>query len=241
MAELGSGSGTGYPAALDTDSVLEIDSPSASKTQYRADVPNDTNAAILAIQTELGTDPSGTKASVKEFLQEEHSTNGTHKSWRQVYSNTLASAATSVTISGLDGNTDISYWIVARIIGGTTADIYLQPNGDTASNYGSQRLVGNNTTVSALRNTSETGLKFDSVLANNVTMIKGILYAKSGYGRTFNGETMNQVTGTTINGVVRWDSVWNNTADNITSLVLLSSAASGLGIGTFIEIYALGY
>lgn len=80
MAELGDGGGTSYPGTLDTDNVLEVDSPNASKTKARADVPNDANAAIVAIETELGTDPAGTTANVKTFLQTEHNTDGTHQS-----------------------------------------------------------------------------------------------------------------------------------------------------------------
>lgn len=74
MAELGAGAGTSYPASLDTDAVVETD----GSTYARADVPNDLSAAIIAIQTELGTDPAGTLANVKTFLQTEHNTDGTH-------------------------------------------------------------------------------------------------------------------------------------------------------------------
>lgn len=53
MAELGSGSGTSYPGALDTDSTTE------DTTKYaRADVPNDLAAAIVAIETALGAPPA---------------------------------------------------------------------------------------------------------------------------------------------------------------------------------------
>lgn len=78
MSELGSGSGSSYPTTVDTDSTLEINSPSASKTKARAEVPNDLAAAIIAVQTELGTDPAGTVANVKTFLQTEHDADGTH-------------------------------------------------------------------------------------------------------------------------------------------------------------------
>ena len=74
MAEIGAGSGSGYPGALDTNSSLEVD----SSTLARADVPNDLAAAIVAIETELGTDPAGTKTDVKTFLQVSHQTDGTH-------------------------------------------------------------------------------------------------------------------------------------------------------------------
>jgi hypothetical protein len=78
MSELGSGNGTSYPGALDTDNILEVDSPNASKTKARADVPNDMGAAIIALETELGTNPAGTVTDVKTFLQTEHNTDGTH-------------------------------------------------------------------------------------------------------------------------------------------------------------------
>ncbi len=52
--ELGSGSGSSYPTTLDTDSTVESNS-----TIARKDVPNDSNSAILKIETELGVNPSG--------------------------------------------------------------------------------------------------------------------------------------------------------------------------------------
>ncbi len=78
MSEIGSGSGSSYPTTLDTDTTVEVNSPSASKTKARAEVANDLGACIVAIETELGTDPAGTKADVKTFLQTEHDADGTH-------------------------------------------------------------------------------------------------------------------------------------------------------------------
>lgn len=79
MGEIGAGSGTSYPGSLDTDSTVEVDSPSGSKTLVRAATPNDLSAAVVAIETELGTDPAGTLSNVKTYLQTEHNTDGTHK------------------------------------------------------------------------------------------------------------------------------------------------------------------
>lgn len=76
--ELGGGAGSSFPGALDTDNSLEVDAPNAGKTKARAAVPNDLAAAIVSVQTELGTDPAGTLTNVKTFLQTEHNTNGTH-------------------------------------------------------------------------------------------------------------------------------------------------------------------
>lgn len=74
MGEIGSGGGSSYPTALDTDASQE-----STSTVARADVPNDLASATVAIQTELGTDPAGTKTDVKTYLQTEHNANGTHK------------------------------------------------------------------------------------------------------------------------------------------------------------------
>lgn len=78
MAELGSGSGSGYPGAVDTDVSQEINSPNAGRTKARAEVINDAYAAIIALQTELGTNPAGSLTDVKTWLQTEHGADGTH-------------------------------------------------------------------------------------------------------------------------------------------------------------------
>ena len=78
MSELGSGSGSSFPGSIDTDNTQEVNSPNAGKTKARAEVVNDLAAAIVAVQGELGTDPAGSLATVKAFLQTQHGADGTH-------------------------------------------------------------------------------------------------------------------------------------------------------------------
>ena len=78
MSELGSGSGSSYPGALDTNNTAEVDSPNAGKTLARADVPNDLAAAVVAIEGELGVDPAGSAATVVARIDNEHAADGTH-------------------------------------------------------------------------------------------------------------------------------------------------------------------
>ena len=104
MSELGSGNGTSYPSALDVDNTVEVD----SSTTARADVPNDLAAAVIAVQTELGTDPAGSMTDMKTYLQTEHNTNGTHKKVTLTGEliqkvGTDVSSATDLDITG-DGN-----------------------------------------------------------------------------------------------------------------------------------------
>ena len=93
MGNIGSGSGSSYPGTLDTQTAVEVDSPAAGKTKARAAVPNDLAACVLAIETELGTNPKGSKADVKTFLQVQHNTDGTH-----------SAITASATITDMNGN-----------------------------------------------------------------------------------------------------------------------------------------
>ena len=69
MAELGTGGGTGYPSAIDTNNILEYDKESAEKTLVRADIVNDIAAAVVAIETALGTNPYGGANSIQEIME----------------------------------------------------------------------------------------------------------------------------------------------------------------------------
>src|SRR3989304_8243456 len=80
MSEIGAGSGSSYPGALDINAVTEVNSPNVGKTKARKEVVEDLTAAVIAIETELGTDPAGSLANVKTYLQTDHQTDGTHKS-----------------------------------------------------------------------------------------------------------------------------------------------------------------
>ena len=163
--------------------------------------------------------------------------------WERIYDSTLSSAATSVTISDLEGDTDCLYRLVTRGISGYagSAFIQIQPNADaTTSNYGYQSLRGDSTTASAARATT-----YDGILCGYSTAITRLffsdvlLYAKSGYERTALSNIVNNITGTTVSQINLTGGVWDNTADEITSLRLISSQADGLGIGTHIELYRL--
>lgn len=54
MSQLGAGSGTSFPTTIDTKTT-EINSPAAGKTLARAEVVNDLLAAVVAIETAIGS------------------------------------------------------------------------------------------------------------------------------------------------------------------------------------------
>jgi hypothetical protein len=79
----------------------------------------------------------------------------------------------------------------------------------------------------------------DYSTVNEVSIHETIIYAKSGYIRTELTQLMKGVVGTTIGTIRLQGDSWNNTVDNITSLVILADQTNGLGIGTVIELERL--
>ncbi len=161
--------------------------------------------------------------------------------WSMIASTDIASAVTSYTFSGLNGDTDGEYQIIARIVGGSgSSAYYLLPNADaTTADYGFTYVAGGGGTASAGSGTSNTGLYLGSAAATgHISFSTSSLYAKSGQVRTMIGHWAQDVNGASIadsNAIV---SSWTNTASTITSLEVLAGTASGLGVGTHLELWA---
>ena len=161
--------------------------------------------------------------------------------WETIYSNTLASAATSVTISNLTGNSDVLYRLRMRVVNGYagTITVAIRPNNDTGANYGYQRIYGENTTVAASRDTGNDKIYTLNTSNTSVASAEELFYAKAGYVRTFLSQDVENAIETTIGDIVLKGQSWNNTADEITSLVIYANQANGLGIGTEIILERL--
>jgi hypothetical protein len=96
--------------------------------------------------------------------------------------------------------------------------------------------------VGALRTTGATYYGW-YVLSDNLSGDIGqselLIYAKSGYIRTALTNLAYAIASTTITGTAVVGQVWNNTADNITSMTFrFNPAGSYLGQDTKIELYA---
>jgi len=159
--------------------------------------------------------------------------------WQLIYENLLTSAATSVTISGLDGNTDKEYRLVCRIVNGYAgySNYLVRLNNDSGANYGRQIIYGVNATASAYRGTDALYMGYANNL-NYLVLGEILIFAKSGYVRTVLTKDSSGITGTTVTRIGLTGGSWNNTADNITSLVVLADQTNGLGIGSHILLFA---
>lgn len=155
--------------------------------------------------------------------------------WVVAYdSGELGSAATSITISGLSGNTDEEYELITRTVNGYNGaiGIYIRPNNDTGANYGEQNLYASNTTITASRDASSAIWIGYPTALGNLSFTHTKIHAKSGYQRTTLTKKCTNVTGTTVGYVWTRGDTWTNTADEITSLVIFANRTNGLGIGS---------
>jgi len=163
---------------------------------------------------------------------------------QKVYENDLTASASSITISGLDGNTDTLYWIIMRVVSenATTEIYYLEPNGDgTLSNYGHQWLYGTNASIGAQRGKTGWYFPVDANGVGTVSLVQSLIYAKVSGGPRMGitGGAM-RITGTTIAVTDIFGHTWNNTATNITSIVLYNAGTTGgYGSGSHIELWSL--
>ena len=103
--EIGAGAGTSYPSAIDTDNKLEYDKESSEKTLARADVINDTAAAVVAIETVLGANPNGNAtyiADLLKFFQASYTAFTSGDETPSISSGQLFSVPAAVTITNFD-------------------------------------------------------------------------------------------------------------------------------------------
>jgi hypothetical protein len=159
----------------------------------------------------------------------------------KVYQNNFVqTTATSITISGLNGDVDKEYKLEARIVNGYagTSGVFIRPNNDTGTNYGYQILYNSDATTPAAGRLTDTGIQIASTAISTISNSETTIQAKSGYVRTAIVGFGWSISTTTVTGIRLGGWSWNNTADNITSLVVLASQVGGLGSGSYIALYA---
>jgi hypothetical protein len=159
--------------------------------------------------------------------------------WVRVGSQILSSSASSVTFSGLDGDRDVLYYASAQIkaTGGSTGG-GIRPNNVSSTVYGYQMLSGSNTTVSAARDTAYSGFLsgYSGTSAGNYHFVEHLFFAKTGFVRPNLCITQEDVNGTSIGAVRIFGESWNNTTDNVTSIVF---SAGNFDTGSQFDLYAL--
>jgi hypothetical protein len=162
--------------------------------------------------------------------------------WTRVGRVKLASAASSVTFSGLDGDRDVVYYLsrAGKFATAAGSGPAIRFNGDSTATYGRQTLEASSTTVGARRETSNTQM-FGSTAGdalNNYFQDNFFIFAKSGFVRPAVSTSSMDITGTTVTWIETDGGVWNNTSSNITSMSMLIGADTYAAGSTF-TLYAL--
>ena len=169
----------------------------------------------------------------------------TQQSMRLIYETDLTSTQDSITVSGLDGNTDKEYMIVTRIVSATSGCSYgIRPNNISSNSFGSivSGSMGGGPTYFTSRDTVQTFMNIGSngSSAGNTAYFHGFIFAKTGVSRMLlgNASTGMAPSSISITDTQTRPTVWNDTTTNITSLVFVSDVSNCFATGSHIEVWA---
>lgn len=168
-----------------------------------------------------------------------------NKSWRLVSETDVGAATNQVDITGLNGDSDFEYQIRVKIISGANGGYYaLQPNADsTGANYNLKGWSGNAHNDNVVIST--TALPVAGIYCGYTNAVgqqsisENSVFSKTGNSRVFFTHRANAISTTAITDSIGTTyTVWNNSANNITSFRLISQNINGIGVGSHIEIWA---
>jgi hypothetical protein len=162
--------------------------------------------------------------------------------WTRIASTTLDSESTSIEFSGLNGDTDIMYKLIAYVTGQGMSVASIENkivlNQDSSSSYGYQEVrTVLSTLTTAGRVTLQSFITLQLQSQNRLNFYEMLIYAKTGYERLLTLKNIEEGYNSYIDNYYMRNAIWNNKVDTLTSIKLYSSGI-GLGVDTHIELYA---
>ncbi len=166
--------------------------------------------------------------------------NTSYTTWVMIDEITLSADAPNITFSGLNGNSDGEYRIIGQFKCSTGgAVIILRPNDDQAYNYYQSGNAGSGWS---------TGNYFGFTIgyvsnSGNWTICDGVLQSSIARPRVLMTDNLNDISGGVgfplMNANVMYRTLWRNTTDEITSLVISTTQGAGvLTSGSHVELWA---
>jgi len=232
--------------------VCDINGTTVTQLEYISSVWNntDTNITGMVFAPSAGKCGVGTRIIITKgnnftdgMKTGVINTSGIKNAWIRHDSQTLASPATSVTFTGLDGDNDVLYYVKSTVksVTGKTDGIKLQINGDTGTNYGRQNLNGANTTVAANRLTNAKYIySAYTDAAARYSIAEALIFAPKGFIRPAITQKINSINGTLILSLTLAGFSWSNTVDNIIQISLSDYYGNNhIGAGSTFELYKL--
>lgn len=163
--------------------------------------------------------------------------------YRKIFDYTFPNHATSVTLSGLTGDTAEEYVFDAlwKNNGGEDTDYGIQFNNDVDTHYGFQTNYskgGDGVAPECWHDEAYTRMWLGRADTDNYYSHGwGTLWGVSGHPRQMIGQMTREVHGSDIFGLYSFGTIWNNTADEITSMKFLATVEDGIHSGSRIIVY----
>jgi len=157
--------------------------------------------------------------------------------YEPIATNTLGSAAASVTFSSISGAYTDIILVCNPITAVTTGQIAIRLNGDTGTNYSRTILWGNGTAAGSYRNANEnyayTGY-YTNLWTNPTTVIFNINnYSNATTNKTILGRSSNVAEASMASA-----NLWRSTAA-VTSIELTISGGSSYSTGSMFTLYGI--
>ena len=153
-----------------------------------------------------------------------------------IASQTLTSASSSVIFGGIPQIYQ-DLVIVANGIATTSTGVNLQINGDTGSNYSSSRLLGDGSSVTSNRSTSQTSITVNYNGNFTTSLTANFIISINNYSNSTAYKTVLSRANRTASGVDAIVGLWRSTSA-ITSIVF-NTAAGSFDVGTTFDLYGL--
>lgn len=181
-----------------------------------------------------------------DYLEIANSVYGSYNLWVFLDEVTLSATASSIEFTGLNGDSQTEYMIHIYYTKNTQSSLHMIFNGDSAANYGGQRLdfyAVNSITADRTQGATEIIICHDIYLstgANDFSTIK--IFSKTNTERISIIKEHNSFHPTGLFGGRGFFSscVWDDTTSTITSIKFYSTETNGMETGTTIKIWGRG-
>jgi hypothetical protein len=154
--------------------------------------------------------------------------------YEAIATQTLGSAAATVTFSSIPGTYTDLVIVVNGILSSGDNSLGMRVNGDTGSNYSSTALYGNGASAASLRQTSDTRMYLGR--ATSVDNSTSLIYVQNYSNTTTNKTVLSRGNSTQI--VMATSNLWRSTAA-ITSITLSDYASNNFLTGTTFSLYGI--
>jgi hypothetical protein len=209
--------------------------PGATPVIFASSVTNPGNVGIGTASPAYPLDVNGTSRT-GDMIVTGKLRAGT---WQAVYENTLSAAATSVSVSGLAGDTDLIYKIYYSVVNGSggAGTIRIRLNNDSGNNYSWNRIAAQGSTPGGQLSASDSGIFAGAYTqANDLVTDEAVIFSKSGINRGFQSYSNTMAANTANAEIDLIFGQWKNSTDEVTSIDIVAYPANGLGAGSYIRV-----